>query len=117
MSRELIREFEVIPPLRDRRRGHHRCRRHSPRAPQVCLVDELARDNPPGSRYAHRWQEVEEIRAHGVNVVGAINLQHICEQQDAVERITGTALDEFGAAEASFNRPTKSSSWMSRRKN
>ena len=37
----------------------------------------------------HRWQDVEEIRAHGVNVVGAINLQHICEQQDAVERITG----------------------------
>jgi two-component system sensor histidine kinase KdpD len=59
------------------------------RAPQVCLVDELARDNPPGSRYAHRWQEVEAIRSHGVNVVGAINLQHIREQQDAVERITG----------------------------
>src|ERR1700728_2839119 len=50
------------------------------RAPQVCLVDELARDNPPGSKYAHRWQEVEAIRAHGVNVVSAINLQHICEQ-------------------------------------
>jgi two-component system, OmpR family, sensor histidine kinase KdpD len=79
----LIKEFEIIPGegldvdaiLK--------------RAPQVCLVDELARDNPPGSRYAHRWQEVEAIRAHGVNVVSAINLQHICEQQDAVERITG----------------------------
>jgi two-component system sensor histidine kinase KdpD len=31
---------------------------------------------------------VEELRAHGINVVGAINLQHICEQQDAVQRIT-----------------------------
>jgi two-component system sensor histidine kinase KdpD len=79
----LIKEFEIIPGdvidvdaiIR--------------RAPQVCLVDELARDNPPGSKYEHRWQEVEAIRAHGVNVVGAVNLQHICEQQDAVERITG----------------------------
>jgi two-component system sensor histidine kinase KdpD len=59
------------------------------RKPQVCLVDEMAKDNPPGSRHPHRWQDVEEIRAHGINVVGAINLQHICEQQDAVERITG----------------------------
>jgi two-component system sensor histidine kinase KdpD len=80
---QLIKEFEIIPGdgidvdavLK--------------RAPQVCLVDELARDNPPGSKYAHRWQEVEAIRAHGVNVVSAVNLQHICEQQDAVERITG----------------------------
>ena len=33
--------------------------------------------------------DVEELRAHGINVVGAINLQHVLEQQDAVERITG----------------------------
>jgi len=59
------------------------------RKPHVCLVDELARDNPPGSHCPNRWQEVESIRAHGINVVAAINLQHICEQQDAVERITG----------------------------
>ena len=85
----LIREFEVIPPLRVSNADTIDVEAILRRAPQVCLVDELARDNPPGSRYAHRWQEVEAIRAHGVNVVGAINLQHICEQQDAVERITG----------------------------
>jgi len=89
----LIREFEVIPPLRVGAAGTNHADTIDVdavlrRAPQVCLVDELARDNPPGSRYAHRWQEVEEIRAHGVNVVSAINLQHICEQQDAVQRIT-----------------------------
>ena len=71
-------------------------------------MDELARDNPPGSRYAHRWQEVEAIRAHGVNVVGAINLQHICEQQDAVERITGRRSTNIPFRRASSNRPMKS---------
>jgi len=84
----MIREFEVIPPLRVGDVDTIDVEAILRRAPHVCLVDELARDNPPGSRYAHRWQEVEAIRALGVNVVGAINLQHICEQQDAVERIT-----------------------------
>lgn len=79
---QLIKEFEFIPMTGD---VDAVLRRH----PQVCLIDELAKDNPPGSRNAHRWRDAEEIRAHGVNVVGAINLQHICEQQDAVERITG----------------------------
>jgi two-component system sensor histidine kinase KdpD len=85
---ELIKEFEIIPPLRVGDADTIDVEAILQRAPHVCLVDELARDNPPGSKYAHRWQEVEAIRAHGVNVVGAINLQHICEQQDAVERIT-----------------------------
>jgi len=85
----LIKEFEIIPPLRVGDADTIDVDAILRRAPHVCLVDELARDNPPGSRYAYRWQEVEAIREHGVNVVGAINLQHICEQQDAVSRITG----------------------------
>jgi two-component system, OmpR family, sensor histidine kinase KdpD len=78
---ELIQEFEVIPNPLD-------VEAILRRAPQVCLIDELAKDNPPGSRHAHRWQDAEELREHGINVVGALNLQHICEQQEAVERIT-----------------------------
>ena len=85
---ELIKEFEVIPPLRIGERDAIDVNAILRRAPQVCLVDELARDNPPGSRFAHRWQEVEAIRACGINMVVAINLQHISEQQEAVERIT-----------------------------
>jgi two-component system, OmpR family, sensor histidine kinase KdpD len=86
---DLIREFEVIPALRIDSGEALNVEAVLKRAPQVCLIDEMAKDNPPGSRNAHRWQDIEEIRAQGVNVVGAINLQHICEQQDAVERITG----------------------------
>jgi two-component system sensor histidine kinase KdpD len=86
---ELIQEFEIIPAVRVGDAETMDVDAILRRAPLVCLVDELARDNPPGSRYAHRWQEVEALRSHGVNVIGAINLQHIKEQQDAVERITG----------------------------
>lgn len=59
------------------------------RSPQVCLVDELAHDNPPGSRHPKRWQDVQELLDNGITVVTAVNLQHIAEQQDAVEKITG----------------------------
>ena len=86
---EMIREFEVIPPLRIDGAETLDVDAVLARAPQVCLIDELARDNPPGSRHGHRWQDVEQIRSAGINVVGAINLQHVCEQQTAVERITG----------------------------
>ena len=82
-------EFEVIAPSRVDGAEAVDVDAILKRHPQVCLIDELAKDNPPGCRFNHRWQDVEEIRAHGINVVGAINLQHVCEQQDAVERITG----------------------------
>jgi two-component system, OmpR family, sensor histidine kinase KdpD len=59
------------------------------RKPEVCLVDELAVDNPPGSRRPQRWQDVEELLAAGINVITALNIQYIAEQQDAIERITG----------------------------
>ena len=59
------------------------------RRPQVCLVDGLAADNPPGSRHSQRWQDVEELLDHGISVITAVNLQHIREKQDEIERITG----------------------------
>ncbi len=59
------------------------------RRPQVCLVDELAYDNPPGSRHPKRWRDVNELVNDGITVVTAVNLQHIAEQQDAAEKIIG----------------------------
>src|ERR1700724_273557 len=35
------------------------------RKPEVCLVDEFAVDNPPGSRHPKRWQDVEELLGNG----------------------------------------------------
>lgn len=59
------------------------------RKPHICLVDGLAYDNPPGSRNAHRWQDVEELLRAGITVVGSVNIQYIEDQRDAVEKLTG----------------------------
>ena len=60
------------------------------RHPEVVMVDGLAYDNPPGSRNAHRWQDVEELLQAGIAVVTSINLQYVEEKRGDVERIRGT---------------------------
>jgi two-component system, OmpR family, sensor histidine kinase KdpD len=57
------------------------------RQPQVCVIDGLAYDNPWG-RHPHRWQDVEELLAAGINVIASVNLQHIDDQRGAVENLT-----------------------------
>lgn len=59
------------------------------RHPQVCLIDGLAQSNPPGSRNAQRWQDVRDLLSRGISVITALNVQHIRELQDDVQRITG----------------------------
>ena len=59
------------------------------RRPKICVVDEFAHTNVPGSEREKRWQDVEELLDHGIGVITAINVQHIAEKQDQVERITG----------------------------
>jgi two-component system sensor histidine kinase KdpD len=60
------------------------------RHPQVCLVDGLAYDNPPGSRHARRHEDVEELLHAGISVLTTINLEYIAEQQAFVREILGT---------------------------
>jgi two-component system, OmpR family, sensor histidine kinase KdpD len=59
------------------------------RKPQVVLIDGLAYDNPSDCRNAKRWQDVLELLASGISVIGTINLQYIEELQDEITAITG----------------------------
>jgi two-component system sensor histidine kinase KdpD len=59
------------------------------RHPQVCIVDGLAYDNPPGSAHPKRYQDVEALLAAGISVLTSLNIDYIEEQQDFVEGITG----------------------------
>lgn len=59
------------------------------RRPAVVLVDELAHTNAPGSRHAKRWEDVEDIRRAGIDVITTVNIQHLASLNDEVERITG----------------------------
>jgi two-component system sensor histidine kinase KdpD len=59
------------------------------RRPQVCLVDGLAYNNPPGSRHARRYEDVEELLEAGISVMTSINLGYIDEQQNFVRSVIG----------------------------
>ena len=66
------------------------------RHPKVALVDELAHTNAPGSRYAKRYQDVEELLRQGINVISTLNIQHLESLYDMVERATGVKVKERG---------------------
>src|ERR1700747_2918182 len=59
------------------------------RKPQIALVDELAPTNVPGSAHEKRWQDVEELLDAGIDVISAVNIQHLESLNDVVEKITG----------------------------
>jgi len=64
------------------------------RRPQVALVDELAHTNVPGSRHAKRWQDVTLLLDEGINVISAVNVQHLESLNDVVERELGVTVRE-----------------------
>ena len=59
------------------------------RHPEIALVDEFAHTNVPGSRNEKRWQDVEELLDAGIDVISAVNIQHLESLNDVVEKITG----------------------------
>jgi two-component system, OmpR family, sensor histidine kinase KdpD len=59
------------------------------RNPEIALVDEFAHTNVPGSRNEKRWQDVEEMLDAGIDVISAVNIQHLESLNDVVEKITG----------------------------
>src|SRR5262245_47212881 len=68
------------------------------RKPELLLVDELAHSNPvegePRPRHAKRWQDVEELRAAGIDVYTTVNVQHVESLNDVVAGITGVRMQE-----------------------
>ena len=64
------------------------------RRPQICVVDELAHSNVPGSRHEKRYQDVLELLDSGIGVMTAVNIQHLETLNDAVGRATGVRVRE-----------------------
>lgn len=93
-----LKDLEIVP----RRKLEHRSvtldemdvdaiiRRH----PQVCIVDELAHTNAPGSRHEKRYEDVLDILDAGIHVMTAVNIQHLETLNDAVARATGVRVRE-----------------------
>ncbi|TMK36624.1 MAG: sensor histidine kinase KdpD [Actinobacteria bacterium] len=61
------------------------------RHPEVAVVDELAHTNAAGSRNGHRWEDVEELLAAGIDVLSTVNIHHLESLHDVIEAITGEA--------------------------
>ena len=62
--------------------------------PEVVIVDELAHTNIEGSKNQKRWQDVVEILEAGINVISAVNIQHIESLNEEVKLITGIEVKE-----------------------
>ena len=62
--------------------------------PDVVIVDELAHTNIPGSKNEKRWQDVLDILDAGIDVISAVNIQHIESINEDVKEITGVEVKE-----------------------
>jgi two-component system sensor histidine kinase KdpD len=62
--------------------------------PEVVMVDELAHTNIEGSKNGKRWQDVMDILDAGINVISAVNIQHIESLNEEVRKITGIEVAE-----------------------
>jgi two-component system sensor histidine kinase KdpD len=64
------------------------------RNPQIAVVDELAHTNAPGSTHEKRYQDVLDLLDAGINVITAVNIQHIESLNDAIVSTTGVRVRE-----------------------
>lgn len=62
--------------------------------PEVVIVDELAHTNIEGSKNEKRWQDVMDIIDAGINVISAVNIQHIESLNEEIKEITGIEVKE-----------------------
>ena len=64
------------------------------RKPAVAVVDEIPHTNVPGSKNRKRYQDVLDLLGAGINVIGALNIQHLESLNDLILRNTGVTVRE-----------------------
>jgi two-component system sensor histidine kinase KdpD len=64
------------------------------RRPAVAVVDELAHTNAPGSTHQKRYEDVLELLGAGIDVISAVNIQHIESLNDVIASTTGVRVRE-----------------------
>ncbi len=94
----LIRDLEIIPlrviPYRGVELKEMDVDAILARHPHTVVVDELAHTNVPGSKNRKRYQDVLELLEAGINVMTAVNIQHLETLNDAVNRSANTVIRE-----------------------
>ena len=93
-----IRDLEVIPqkviPYRGVNLKEMDVDAIIARHPNTVVVDELAHTNVPGSKNRKRYEDVLELLDAGINVMTAVNIQHLETLNDAVNRSANTTIRE-----------------------
>ena len=93
-----IRDLEVVPlrviPYRGVNLKEMDVDAIIARHPNTVMVDELAHTNVPGSKNRKRYEDVIELLDHGINVMTAVNIQHLETLNDAVSRSANTTIRE-----------------------
>ncbi len=93
-----IRDLEIIPqhviPYRGVELKEMDVDAIISRHPHTVVVDELAHTNVPGSKNRKRYEDVLEILEAGINVLTAVNIQHLETLNDAVNRSANTVIRE-----------------------
>jgi two-component system sensor histidine kinase KdpD len=64
------------------------------RDPELCLIDELAHTNAPGTEHPKRYEDVQDVLATGIDVYSSVNVQHLKSLNDQVAELTGTRVRE-----------------------
>jgi len=62
--------------------------------PDIVIVDELAHTNVEGSTNEKRWQDVLDLLEAGINVISAVNIQHIESLNEDIQYISGIEVRE-----------------------
>jgi two-component system, OmpR family, sensor histidine kinase KdpD len=64
------------------------------RAPELCLIDELAHTNAPGVEHGKRYEDVADVLSAGIDVYSTVNVQHLESLNDQIAELTGVRVRE-----------------------
>ncbi len=64
------------------------------RAPELCLIDELAHTNAPGVEHTKRFEDVDDVLAAGIDVFSTMNVQHLESLNDNIAELSGVRVRE-----------------------
>jgi two-component system, OmpR family, sensor histidine kinase KdpD len=64
------------------------------RAPELCLIDELAHTNVPGAEHGKRHEDIEAVLDAGIDVLSTLNVQHLESLNDHITELSGIRVRE-----------------------
>ena len=90
--------LEIVPSRHLRYRGTPLAEMDLPavlaRAPELCLIDELAHTNASGVEHEKRYEDVNDVLEAGIDVLSTVNVQHLESLNDQVAELTGARVRE-----------------------